>query len=70
MPAKSTATCSSTASGEYCGCFSSSVSRRPRASSRCVDASRSEANCENASISRYCASSSLMEPATCRIALT
>ena len=32
-------------------------------------ASRSDANCENASISRNCASSSLIEPATCFIAL-
>ena len=42
---RSTTTCSSTGTGANCGCFSSSVSRAPRASRRCVDASRSEANC-------------------------
>ena len=41
-----------TANGEYCGCFKSSVKRRPRSSSFLVVASRSEANCENDSISR------------------
>ena len=60
MPAKITATCSSTFSGENCGCFRSSVRRAPRASRRCVAASRSEPNCAKAAISRYCASSPLM----------
>ena len=62
---RSTATCSSTANGEYCGCLSSSVRRSPRASSRCVEASRSEPNFAKAAISRYCASSPLIGPATC-----
>ena len=66
---RSTTTCSSTGTGANCGCFNSSVRRAPRASRRWVAASRSEANCANAAISRYCASSSLMRPATCFIAL-
>src|SRR6266542_3940986 len=41
----------------------------PRLSMRCVVASRSEPNCANAAISRYCASSPLMRPATFFIAL-
>ena len=68
MPAKIDTTCSSTGTGLNCGCFNSSVSRAPSASSRWVEASRSDANCANAAISRYCASESLMPPATCFIA--
>ena len=69
MPAKIDATCSSTGIGAYCGCLSSSVRRAPRASSFWVEASRSEPNWAKAAISRYCASSSLIEPATFFIAL-
>src|ERR1043165_4182468 len=64
-----TATCSSILSGENCGCFRSSVRREPRASRRWVVASRSEPNCAKAAISRYCASSPLILPATFFIAL-
>ena len=56
-------------SGEYWPCFSTSTSRSPRASVSCVALSRSEPNCANAASSRYCARSSLSEPATCFIAL-
>ena len=59
---RSTTTCSSNGIGENCGCFRSSVRRAPRASSFWVEASRSEPNCANAAISRYCASSPLIEP--------
>src|SRR5665648_169279 len=45
------------------------LSRGERLSSRLVEASRSEANCANAAISRYWASSSLILPATFFIAL-
>ena len=69
MPAKIDTTCSSTGIGANWPCFSSSVRRAPRASRRWVEASRSEANWAKAAISRYCASSSLMVPATCFIAL-
>ena len=55
--------------GWYWPCFRSSVSRWPRDSRRWVEASRSEANWAKAAISRYCASSSFMVPATCFIAL-
>src|SRR3546814_3462802 len=55
--------------GWNCGCLRSCVRRAPRLSSFCVDASRSEPNCAKASISRYCASSSLIEPDTFFIAL-
>ena len=48
-------------SGLYCPCLSISVNRAPRASRRCDDASRSEPNCANAAISRYCARSSLSD---------
>ena len=44
---------SETLSGEYCGCFISSVTRRPRSSCLRVASSRSEANCANAASSRY-----------------
>ena len=64
-----TATSSAIGIGWYCGCFSSSVSREPRLSRRWVEASRSEANWAKAAISRYCASSSLIEPATFFMAL-
>src|SRR6185295_11569424 len=63
-PAKIETTCSSTGIGWNWPCFRSSVRREPRASSFWVEASRSEANCANAAISRYCASSSLILPAT------
>ena len=69
MPAKIDTVCSSNGMGLNCGCFSSSVSRAPRASRRWVEASRSEPNCAKAAISRYCASSSLIEPDTFFIAL-
>src|SRR3546814_20768370 len=49
--------------------FRCGVMRAPRPSSFVVDASRSEPNCAKASISRYCASSSLIEPDTFFIAL-
>ena len=54
--------CVSMCSGALC-------STSPRASSAWVEASRSEENCAKAAISRYCASSSLILPATCFIAL-
>ena len=63
------ATCFSTGTGWYCGCFSTSTSRAPRASCRWVAASRSEPNWAKASSSRYCASESRSGPATCFIAL-
>jgi hypothetical protein len=69
VPAKITQTISALVSGEYCGCFISSVRRAPRFSRRWVAASRSEPNCAKAAISRYCASSSFTEPATDFIAL-
>jgi len=52
----------STFKGENCACFKSSVKREPRASKRCVVASRSEPNCAKAAISRYWASSPLICP--------
>jgi hypothetical protein len=69
VPAKITQTCSALVSGEYCPCFKSSVRRAPRFKSRWVAASRSEPNWAKAAISRYCANSSLIEPATDFIAL-
>src|SRR5258708_7194315 len=56
-------TCSSTESGEYCGCLSSSVRRSPRASWRWGVTSRSEPDFAKAAISRYWASSPLIGPA-------
>ena len=69
MPAKIEATCSSIGIGLYWPCLSSSVRRAPRASNFWVEASRSEPNWANAAISRYWASSSLIEPETFFIAL-
>ena len=45
-------TCFSTGSGWYCGCFSTSTSRRPRLSWLSVALSRSLPNCANAASSR------------------
>ena len=56
-------------SGENCGCLRSSVRRAPRLRRRCVIASRSEPNWAKAAISRYCASSPLILPATFFVAL-
>src|SRR5260221_10859670 len=63
-------TCCSTGMGSYCPCFSTSTVRAPRSSWRFVAASRSDANDENASSSRYCARSRRRRPATERIAFT
>src|SRR3546814_9448204 len=62
-------TCSSIGIGLNWACFSSSVRRAPRFSSFWVEASRSEPNWAKAAISRYWASSSLIEPDTFFIAL-
>ncbi len=63
------ATCFSTGSGWYCGCFVISDSFSPRFSWSRVALSRSLANCANAARARYCARSSLSGPATCFMAL-
>jgi hypothetical protein len=55
--------------GWYWPCLSTSVNRWPRESCFWVAASRSEANCANACISRNCARSRRSVPATCFIAL-
>ena len=52
----------------YIAAVSKPVSDVHSARSFCVETSRSDANCANASISRYCANSSLILPATCFIA--
>ena len=57
------ATCFSNGSGEYISCFKTSIMRFPRSSCFFVSASRSEANWENASSSRYCARVSFRVPA-------
>ena len=61
---------SSTDIGLYWSCFRISVILWPRASSACVDLSRSEANIANACISRYWARSRRSRPATAFIAFT
>src|SRR5580765_5294950 len=48
--------------GAYCFCFITSVTRWPRSSCLRVASSRSEANCEKAASSRYCASARRMPP--------
>ena len=70
MAAKITAICFSTGIGTYWSCLRISVIRWPRASSACVDLSRSEANMAKAAISRYCARSRRRRPATSFIAFT
>ncbi len=64
MAAYTTATWSSTSSGERSPWLSDFTSRSPRASVRCVSGSRSEPNWENASRSRYWESSIFSRPAT------
>ena len=58
-------TWSSMGMGTYCPCLRSSVSLTPLLRSCWVAASRSEPNWAKAATSRYWASSSFMEPATC-----
>jgi hypothetical protein len=60
VPAKIATTCSSTGSGRELRLLQQFGQARAARQQRCVEASRSEANCANAAISRYCASSSLM----------
>src|SRR3546814_14474360 len=55
--------------GWNCGCFRRCCRRAPGPGIFCVEAWRSEPNCANAAISRYFASSSLIEPDTFFIAL-
>src|SRR5256884_614266 len=69
VTAKMIMICCSTGMGAYCGCFSTSTTRAPRASCFCVASSSSEPNWANASSSRYCARSRRRRPATCFIAL-
>ena len=64
MAAKTCATWSSTGSGWRSPWLSVFTRRSPRASVRCVSASRSEPNWAKASRSRYCDSSSFSRPAT------
>ena len=51
-----------TLKGEYWTCFISSVTRSPRWSCLRVASSRSEANCEKAANSRYCARARRIPP--------
>ena len=68
IPAYSATTCSACGQGLNCGWFSEATMRSPRASVFWVAWSSSEPNWENASSSRYWASSSRSRPATFRIA--
>jgi len=68
-PAYKMQTCSSAGIGTYCFCLSNSVSFSPLLRSYWVAASKSEPNWAKAATSRYWASSSLSEPATCFMAL-
>ena len=69
-PANNRQTSSSTRNWAYCFWIKSSVSWASLTSSLRVEASRLDPNCENAATSRYWASWSFSDPATCRMALT